>query len=48
MDAAVHALATSGLARWDRMPVSAAPSRWITVIDMNVRRLNVVVAMVGK
>jgi lipopolysaccharide/colanic/teichoic acid biosynthesis glycosyltransferase len=47
MDATCHALATSGLARWDRLPVPAAPRRERTLSDTNARRLNVLVALVG-
>lgn len=47
MVATCHALATSGLARWDRMPDPATRSRQGTVSNNHVRRLNVLVAMVG-
>lgn len=47
MDATCHAMATSGLARWDRMPDPAPDIQWGSVSDSNVRRLNVLVALVG-
>lgn len=49
MDTTCHALATSGLARWDRRVTAPASSgrRSRTVSDINVRRLNVLVALVG-
>lgn len=47
MDATCHALATSGLASWDRTPDPAPHSRQGTVSDGSVRSLNVLVALVG-
>jgi hypothetical protein len=48
MDAICRALSTSGVVRWVGMPDPAPPpSRWITVSDVTVRRLNVLVALVG-
>ena len=52
MDATSHVLATSGLARWERTPPAPAARppkrrRHGAVSDINVRRLNVLVALVG-
>ena len=47
MDALCHTLSTSGMVVWDGMPEPAPRSRWGSFSDTNVRRLNVVVALVG-
>ena len=52
MDATCHVLATSGLARWERTSPAPAPptpgrGRARAVSDINVRRLNVLVALIG-
>jgi lipopolysaccharide/colanic/teichoic acid biosynthesis glycosyltransferase len=47
MDVTCHALATSGLARWERLPDAAVPRGRGAVSDGSIRRLNVLVALIG-